>query len=491
MFATSQASAQDTARFTASHMSFCQNGHVNFVNTTTSPNLSNCTFHWDFGAWSSPWSSDSMTPPTVTYGNAGAPTVTLTVYNTVTHTYSTYSMVLTVFAVPNITGLLPYTPPMLGCGHDSVALSATTSIPSMVIWQRPDLSRDTATSIEARAIGYYTVTAMSSEGCATGYLSVISVNSYPLVTATIGVSSMHGYSTDTSVPVCKSDNPNINGNWSGGTYPWTFTWNTGQTSNSFAITATQRYIFTVTDANGCTSKDTTNVIVNNGPDTSILSSSGSTSCYGDTVTLTATPGYVSYFWNNGNTTNVAKITYGGMFIATITDSNGCTSQTSPRSIIFNYPPSPIAIVDKCDMGVSVPDAGASYQWYYELNPIIGATSQFYTTSIPGFYSVQEHLGGCPGMSPRVYSECATGIDNVANAADIKVYPNPFNQYINIDLPNGTHNIEITDILGTKILNKQVIGSVQVPLAEYSAGIYFLSIKTTGGDIVHKQKIVKQ
>lgn len=88
----------------------------------------------------------------------------------------------------------------------------------------------------------------------------------------------------------------------------------------------------------------------------------------------------------------------------------------------------------------------------------------------------------------------TGIDVIKNSTEngmYKVYPNPTNKNITVEVLGNTFNQEIAlyDILG-KILEKRVIidSQTQFSLDAYRNGIYYLHIKS--GSETMRYKIIK-
>jgi Secretion system C-terminal sorting domain len=65
-------------------------------------------------------------------------------------------------------------------------------------------------------------------------------------------------------------------------------------------------------------------------------------CAGDTITLDAGSGYVSYLWNNSETTQVISITSPGLYSVEVADSGGCTGYAEQfvDLCISNIDPSP-------------------------------------------------------------------------------------------------------------------------------------------------------
>ena len=82
----------------------------------------------------------------------------------------------------------------------------------------------------------------------------------------------------------------------------------------------------------------------------------------------------------------------------------------------------------------------------------------------------------------------TGIDNFA-FDNIKVYPNPFTDYINIESLDRVTLIEIFDATGNLIL-KRKIDNENIDLGKLTAGIYIMKI-TDSKDKTRQLKLLKQ
>ncbi len=138
-------------------------------------------------------------------------------------------------------------------------------------------------------------------------------------------------STSTNVSCNGGNNGTIDLSVTGGTTPYTYLWNTGNTTQDRSGLAVGTYSVTVTDANGCTTTNSrtitqpatlsvsaiaTNVSCNAGANGSIdVSITGGTSPY-------------TYLWNGGATTQDRTGLTAGTYSVTVTDANGCTASTT-------------------------------------------------------------------------------------------------------------------------------------------------------------------
>jgi hypothetical protein len=130
-----------------------------------------------------------------------------------------------------------------------------------------------------------------------------------------------------------------------GTAPYTYEWNTGETTQSFVPMANGTYCVTVTDANGCESTDCAYYQINGGND-----SLCTVTIYADTVNvngwgLTAVSDGIApftYLWSTNETT-ASIITNGEeIYCVTVVDANGCEAYacmdlTSNNCSVYIYP----------------------------------------------------------------------------------------------------------------------------------------------------------
>ncbi len=121
--------------------------------------------------------------------------------------------------------------------------------------------------------------------------------------------------------------------FTGGTAPFTYLWDNGQTTQTAVNLVPGNYSVLVTDTNGCNDNSFTVAITQ--PDSLYISSLTSTEvlCNGGntgTATVVAaggTPNY-SYNWSSGSITDVASALTTGTYSVTVTDNNSCSRNSS-------------------------------------------------------------------------------------------------------------------------------------------------------------------
>ncbi|MDC1493672.1 T9SS type A sorting domain-containing protein [Schleiferiaceae bacterium] len=145
-------------------------------------------------------------------------------------------------------------------------------------------------------------------------------------------------------------------------------WNSGSTLNNLVVTQSGSYYATLLDTNGCTKNtDTIAITVWQLPSDTIFTFGGTEICDGDSVTISATYGY-DYAWNNGDTNYYTVIKQAGDYAVTITDGNGCVSESDTISIVVNILPNDSLTLsglpefcDRDSLTISA-QSGYNYQW---------------------------------------------------------------------------------------------------------------------------------
>ena len=194
----------------------------------------------------------------------------------------------------------------------------------------------TATGLVA---GNYNVTITDANGCSKNLTVLITQPSVELA-ATI--------SNSNNVSCFGGSNGNATASVTGGTSPYTYSWNTSpiQTSVTAAGLTAGTYNVTVTDANGCVDSSPVTITEPAGMSATI-SAQTDVFCSGNssgsaTVSVSGGTAPYGYSWNtipiqtSATATNLAI----GTYTATITDANGCTTTTQatitePNGIVIS------------------------------------------------------------------------------------------------------------------------------------------------------------
>jgi hypothetical protein len=423
------------------------------------------------GASTYTWMPGNLSGSSVTDSPATSTTYTVTGTDPSGCT-NTATVAITVNAAPTVTAT---TSSSSICAGSSVTLTGSGA--STYNWQPINANGSSVTDSPVSSMTY-TVTGTDVNGCTNTGMVSVTVNALPTVVATAS-----------SNAVCFGTSVNLTGTGAN-TYVWQPINLTGS-GVSDTPAATTTYTLTGTDANGCVNTDTETVAVYLQPTISITGLN--VICPGNSVTLIASGGS-TYVWQPGGQTTssivdtpVATTTY----TVVGTDISGCTNSTTHTVTVDVPPTTPSITVNGSVLTSTV--TGASYQWFLNGNPIPGATSQSYTATGLGSYTVEVYdAAGCgSGQSGAVVDP--TGISTVNGVDFVSVVPNPNDGHFVLSFHvNKADNyvIEIHDMLG-QIVYSEALNNFSgdyhkgVDLSIYGRGMYTIRLRNS-----NKETIVK-
>jgi hypothetical protein len=95
----------------------------------------------------------------------------------------------------------------------------------------------------------------------------------------------------------------------------------------------------------------------------------------------------------------------------------------------------------------------------------------------------ESSGGNVALSNHVDKKDATGIKNInANNQDIKIYPNPVKDIMNIQTELDVQKVEVDDVVGRNVLTTR---SKIINFTGFSEGCYLIKVTTKLGTLIDK------
>lgn len=175
-----------------------------------------------------------------------------------------------------------------------------------------------------------------------------------------------------------------------------YQWSNGEMTPDILLAQGGWVQVTVTDVNTCEATDSVFVDQFNKP-TPAISSSQTTVCQGDTIDLVANPGYLSYLWSTGDTTQAIRVSVGGTYWVEVMDANGCPGRDSIQvTVLANPTPAiiPFGRTDLCQ-GDSVILSADTFYTFYAWST--GAMTQSIIAKTAGKYWLQvEDANGCKG-----------------------------------------------------------------------------------------------
>jgi hypothetical protein len=207
----------------------------------------------------------------------------------------------------------------------------------------------------------------------------------------------------------------------------------------------------------------------------------------------------NYIWSNNATGNVISVspqTAGNSTFAVVgTNQYNCQSTAVISVSVHAKPniaataPSQICAGETHQIAAT---GGVSYQFvsqnsYNTVNPAMVSPNSNATYTITG-----TDANGCQNttMVTIAVSEC-TGISENSALAGLKVYPNPSNGQLNIELNSSkAKSVQIVDVTGRVVLSGQSSeANMEFNLSSMANGVYYVKVKSQ--DDTQVIKIIKE
>ncbi len=231
---------------------------------------------------------------------------------------------------------------------------------------------DTLQSLNVTASGTYWVRVTNSYGFSASDTIQVTLKPLPVVNLGADISQCGG-------------TVSLNAGNSGSS----FLWSNGAATQGVTVNTSGSYSVRVTNADGCTQRDTIQVTINPLPTVNL--GADITQCGGN-VTLNAANSGSSYLWSNGATAQNITVAASGMYSVKVTNASGCFASDTIQATINPLPAVNLgADITQCGGNVTLnaANSGSSYLWSN------GATTQNITVAASGMYSVKvTNAGGC-------------------------------------------------------------------------------------------------
>jgi len=268
------------------------------------------------------------------------------------------------------------------CQGESVILSGEGGV--SYTWDQGVIDGVAFTPVSSKI---YTVDITAANGCMGSDDVIVSVFDLPEIGAGVDQEICKGL----KVTISASGEPGA-------------TWDNGVIDGEpFVPDVTMEYIASVTDADGCSNKDTVLVTVNDLPLPTIDAGVDQEICDGESVTLTASSDS-DFAWDNGITDNVGFIpATSSEYIATATNNNGCWNKDTVLVTVHSIPTAqtvnvsgPPAFCDGESVELSVAEeTDMTYQWMEGESEIENQVDFKYSAASSGNYKLKiSSSNGC-------------------------------------------------------------------------------------------------
>ncbi len=353
--------------------------------------------------------------------------------------------------------------------------------------------------------GNITVVAVNACGSSTQQTLVITVNAAPSTPAAIdgnaaicgGVAQTYSVSND---PNATSYTWSLPGGWSG-----------SSTSNSINTTdGGSGGVISVTATNGCgtSSAQTLNVTVNTAPATPGSIAGNTTLCEASAQSYSVAndPNIVTYNWSlpagwSGSSTSGSISAGAGASggVISVTGTNGCgTSAAQSITVTVNALPSVSISASANTLCVNnnpVSLTGSPSGGTFSGTGVIGSTFDPAVSGVGSFVVTYLYtdLNSCSNSDSTTIVVNGCTAMNVAGEWQVGVYPNPFNNSLEVQIPavfgkEATLNLFSTS--GQLVMTQKVAsGSVKLNVKDLPFGMYYLQVKTE--TLTVTKKIIKE
>lgn len=278
----------------------------------------------------------------------------------------------------------------------------------------------------------------------------------------------------------------------------TYLWSTGAGTQSITVSASGTYIANVTNAQGCTGRDSivvsvSTLAVNLGPNTNI--------CDNGTQTLNAGNPGMTYAWSTSANTQLITVSQPGTYSVTVTDQLGCSA--GDVIILTQVPGVYAGINAAATSSVFFPvqftdiSTGGVNQWFWDFGDATTSTQQnpLHTFQALGQFNVMLIVtdGFCRDTAyTMVDVNNYVGTDEGSFATQVNVYPNPSTglYHLVLDLKKRSDlTIKVSDLSG-KVIHNELIRRTDsyrgdVNLGDFAKGVYILEMEAGGNRIFRK------
>jgi len=318
---------------------------------------------------------------------------------------------------------------------------------------------------------------------------------------TITVNNMPNLIMSSSNASCGNTNGSATVEANGGTGSYTYLWDDASAQETATASNLGQGVYNVTVTSGACSA-TDNITVNeDGAPTVEVSASETTICNGETTILTAT-GADTYSWSpntdlDATTGTIVNATPSTDIMYTVTGTTAGCSASASVNITVNHTPTVDFTIDASGEPVinftNTTTGADSYSWD------LGDGTTEITTDVSHEYLSNNNYTVILSATNECGTETSQQTVTITNIgitsldkSSIKVYPNPAETTIYINLPIENVNIELVNMEGKmlKSIDSKNSKNIELNVEDIATGIYHLVITTENNEQVIV-KVVKK
>ncbi|GLR20039.1 T9SS type A sorting domain-containing protein [Portibacter lacus] len=364
----------------------------------------------------------------------------------------------------------------LSCSLNAITLEVVSSGSNLsFIWSGPDGFNSTVQNPEVTQAGTYTLIVTAENGCTTEVSAdVVADTDLPVVTAAGGTIDCNHSEVTLMGSTTTSD----------ATFSWSGPNGFSSDMNNPVVTSIGEYTFTVVSSTGCSAFKKVQVLEDlEAPEVQL--SLGEVSCEDSSITINSSlVNGLNYTWSgpDGFTSSEAQpiVSIAGIYATTVTGSNGCSLTTSIElleDIAFETSVS----VDGSDATLTITGGNGPFSIMWDN----GSQELSASDLTDGEHSVivTDELGCSQEVTFTILS---SGVEEIEETLQIKAYPNPAIDVLNLSWKNmnkGIQNIQVLNQGGKIVFIKDfteglAVENLKINISQWSSGIYFIKYTNT-------------
>jgi hypothetical protein len=258
-------------------------------------------------------------------------------------------------------------------------------------------------------------------------------------------------------------------------------WVNGFQGDTLIVDQTGQYFAAIFDERGCLGySDTANIFVRPLPvQPNITLEADTPACAGTQVPLQVAESFGAYEWSTGSFKDNIDVTETGTYSCTVFNQFGCSNTSEPMHIRF-YPDQPFASLHHQSPGrltlITDYPSPTRYLWRYNNDDLTQVNDSIYEPDEIGVYqAAYVDSNECTHWSPNL-NVFALGADDQGGYDDIKAYPNPMSDVLEVNTSLEGLQWEIMDVHGRTLKAGKGERAFEIDVHDLSRGSYYLHLR---------------